>query len=152
MNERRMKPWLLPVIAALVVVIYAMGKNGLENPFFIILYYVPSAFVLGALVNERFDMVQSNKVSWFLDGIVVLICVSRPLFAWPAASGHAVLFVYALLRCSTTSAKILSLLLGVVTFYAKIWLWHGDPSLWSGLCLGGILGLLYRYHVPVLRR
>lgn len=152
MSERRITHWLLPLIAASSVVLYAVANKGLHNPFFIVFYYVPSAVVLGALIAERIDTVSASKASWILDGIVVFLCVSRPLFSWPAASGHAVLFLYALLRCAMFSTKILAFFLGVVTVYTKIWLWHGVSTLWTGLGIGGILGLLYRYHVPVLRR
>jgi hypothetical protein len=109
-------------------------------------YYTPGAMAAGALLADRVRM----KSRWsgrrrIIDGIVTILCLSRPLWGWPPASGHAIFAAHALLTASSRCTRVLALLLAALTVYAKLWLWHGDPTLWPGLILGLISGMLWRW-------
>jgi len=107
-------------------------------------YYAPAALVVGSLIADRFNQRSSNKMGLFIDSIVAALCLSRPLFGWPPVSGHALFFVYAFLTASSNRTRVFAALLGVITLYAKIWLWHWDMTLWPGLIVGLVTGILYR--------
>jgi hypothetical protein len=107
-------------------------------------YYTPAALVVGSLIADRFQQRSARKRGYYLDGIIAVLCLSRPLFGWPPVSGHALFFVYALLTASSNRTRVFASLLGVITLYAKIWLWHWDMTLWPGLLAGLVTGILYR--------
>ena len=135
---------LIPFTLAGVVALYAVLFFEGADTHYRLWYYTPAALVVGALFTDRFAKFNSSKLGVFLDLIVASICISRPLFGWPAASGHAVFFVYGFLTACTNSTRVYAIILGGVTLYAKIWLWHWDMTLWPGLLIGLVAGCLYR--------
>ncbi|RYD21010.1 MAG: hypothetical protein EOP88_12970 [Verrucomicrobiaceae bacterium] len=108
-------------------------------------YYTPAAMAAGAVLADRMKAGRSwNGRQRIIDGIVTILCLSRPLWGWPPASGHAIFAIHALLTGSPRCTRILAVLLAALTLYAKLWLWHGDSTLWPGLMLGVISGTLWR--------
>lgn len=140
--------WILAFTLACGVALYAIICFDGQDRFYRLWYYTPAALVVGSLMVDRFKNRPSPKWPVILDLLVVSICISRPLSGWPPASGHAVFFVYAFLTASSQPTRILAALLGIVTLYAKIWLWHWDETLWPGLIIGFIAGYLYRMSSP----
>ena len=63
---------------------------------------------------------------------------------WPPASGHAAFVVHALLTASARTTVALAVILGLITLYAKIILWHWDATLWPGLGVGLVTGAISR--------
>ena len=134
---------LIAFALAGVVALYAVVAFDGAEAFYRLWYYTPAALVVGSLATDR---VKEQDLKWtgrMMDCLVSLLCISRPLFGWPAASGHALFFVYALLTASSMSTRIFAVILGGITLYAKIWLWHWDVTLWPGLIIGLIAGCLY---------
>lgn len=107
-------------------------------------YYTPAALLAGALLADRFSSTDSRRRGYAIDFLVAVICLLRPLTGWPPASGHAVFGVYGLLSGSTPTTRVLAILLCGMTLYAKIWLWHWDATLWPGLLVGVIAGMIRR--------
>lgn len=136
--------WIPALILAVGVVLYSVICFDGADQFYRLWYYTPAALLAGSLMMDRFKNRPSHKTLILLDTFIVAICLSRPIFGWPAASGHAVFFVYAFLTASSHSTRCFAILLGIVTVYAKIWLWHWDKTLWPGLMLGLIAGWIYR--------
>ncbi len=110
-------------------------------------YYVPAAFAAGAFVSER---IKASKCGLVVDVPLAMICLSRPIFGWPDASGHAAFFVYALLTSRSLVTRVLAAILGAVTLYAKIWRWNWDATLVPGLFVGLVAAGLY-YAVFALK-
>lgn len=129
-------------MAAGVVLYSVLFFDGAETSYRL-WYYTPAALAVGALAADRVRTRWPKRIAGVIDGAVTLLCLSRPLFGWPPASGHALFFVYAWLTASSLGTRIFAVVLGVVTLYAKIWLWHWDTTLWPGLGLGMIAGTLY---------
>ncbi|MES2919940.1 MAG: hypothetical protein V4819_00220 [Verrucomicrobiota bacterium] len=147
-----MKPPAAALICSLVAGLVVAGYSTLFHEgaaaSYRLYYYTPAAMAAGSLVMERIGRRQeSNGVRWLIDAAVTVLCLSRPIWGWPPASGHALFFVHALLTGSSRLTRILAILLGVITLYAKIWLWHGDPTLLPGLGCGLISGVLWRKTV-----
>lgn len=137
------KQWRAACFCALVVAAYAcLAYDGAEATYRL-WYYVPAAFVWGAWVVDRSQQRWASGVRIGIDSVVLLLCAARPLFGWPPASGHALFFVHVLLTAATTTTKRLAWMLGVITIYAKLWLWHDAVTLWPGLLLGVVTGLCY---------
>lgn len=136
--------WIVAFALAGGVALYALICFDGADQFYRLWYYTPAALVVGSLMVDRFKHRVSPKYLLILDLLVVSMCISRPLFGWPAASGHAVFFVYAFLTASSQPTRIFSVLLGIVTLYAKIWLWHWDKTLWPGLMIGLLAGYLHQ--------
>ena len=126
------------------VALYAVLAFDCADAFYRLWYYAPAALVVGSLATDRFKTRGSKRIGGIIDCLVALLCLSRPLFGWPAASGHALFFVYALLTGSSVTTRVFAVILGGITLYAKIWLWHWDATLWSGLIIGLIASYLYR--------
>ena len=137
--------WSLAFILALGVVLYSVICFDGADQFYRLWYYTPAALVGGSLMMDRFINRPSRRAVILLDLFIVSICLTRPIFGWPAASGHAVFFVYAWLTASSHSTRCFAVLLGIVTLYAKICLWHWDKTLWPGLIIGLIAGYVYRW-------
>jgi hypothetical protein len=138
------REWIPALALAGGVALYAVICFDGAYQFYRLWYYTPAALVVGSLMVDRFKNRASPKWLLILDLMVASICISRPLFGWPAASGHAIFFVYAFLTASSHSTRFFAVLLGVVTLYAKIWLWHWDKTLWPGLIIGILAGYVYR--------
>lgn len=143
-----MKPpsleWIVALFLAASVALYAMICFDGAEQFYRLWYYTPAALVAGSLMVDRFENRGSGKASLVIDLLVASICISRPLFGWPAASGHAVFSAYALLTGSSQATRIFAALLGIVTLYAKIWLWNWDMTLWPGLIIGLVAGYFHK--------
>lgn len=107
-------------------------------------YYTPAALLFGSLLLDRVKARSVQKRGFFLDGMIAAICFCRPVFGWPAISGHALFFVYAFFTAGSCRTRVFALIVGGITLYAKIWLWHWDVTLWPGLVLGLLAGVLYR--------
>ncbi|MEN8772270.1 MAG: hypothetical protein ABF379_10810 [Akkermansiaceae bacterium] len=60
----------------------------------------------------------------------------RPIFNYPPFSEHAVFSVYVILTCPFWSTRLLGAILLLITLYAKLVLWKGDPILIPGLWIG----------------
>jgi hypothetical protein len=129
--------------SACIVALYAILAFDGADAIYRLWYYTPAAMVVGSLAVDRFKSQRKNRMTGMIDCLVALLCISRPLLGWPAASGHALFFVYALLTASSPSARIFAMILGGVTLYAKIVLWHWDATLWPGLIIGLVAGCLY---------
>jgi hypothetical protein len=136
--------WIFALLLAGAVALYAVICFDGSEQFYRLWYYTPAALVGGSLMVDRFKNRASQKWLFILDLLVVSLCISRPLFGWPAASGHAVFFVYAFLTASSHPTRIFAVILGLVTLYAKIWLWNWDETLWPGLVIGLLAGCIYR--------
>ena len=136
--------FLISLVFAVAVTIYAVVCFDGAERFYRLWYYTPAALVVGSLIADRANYRSSKKLAWSLDLIIAAMCFSRPLFGWPPVSGHALFFVYALLTASSNRSRIFAVLLGGITLYAKIWLWHWDMTLWPGLIVGLLAGCLYQ--------
>jgi hypothetical protein len=135
--------WLLAFVLAGLVALYAIICFNGADQFYRLWYYTPAALVVGSLMVDHFKNRASPKWLIILDLLVVSICICRPLLGWPAASGHAIFFVYAFLTASSHPTRIFAVILGIVTLYAKILLWNWDKTLWPGLIIGGLAGCIY---------
>lgn len=135
--------WILALVLACSVALYAVICFDGAEQFYRLWYYTPAALVGGSLMVDRFKNRASQKWLLIPDLMIVSLCISRPLFGWPAASGHAVFFVYAFLTASSHPTRIFAVFLGLVTLYAKIWLWNWDETLWPGLVIGLLAGCTY---------
>lgn len=143
MVERLLHP-LIAFACGGIVALYAVLFFDGAAAHYRLWYYTPAALVAGALAVDRFSTRRAGKVGVVLDLLVAAICLSRPLFGWPAASGHAIFFVYALLTAASNGTRVFAVILGVVTLYAKAWLWHWDMTLWPGLVIGLMAGWIFR--------
>ncbi len=133
---------LIPMALGLAVAFYSVGSYDGADAIYRLWYYVPAAVTVGFLALDRF---QAKRVTWMgrlMDFMVLAVCVTRPLFGWPAVSGHALLFVYALLVGSSVNTRVCAIGLGLITLYAKIWLWNWDFTLWPGVILGIVGGFV----------
>ena len=135
--------WILAFVLAGAVALYAVICFDGADQFYRLWYYTPAALVGGSLMVDRFKNRASPKWLIILDLFVVSICICRPLLGWPAASGHAIFFVYAFLTASSHPTRIFAVILGIVTLYAKILLWNWDKTLWPGLIIGVLAGCIY---------
>ena len=134
---------LLPVAMGLAVALYSLVRFDGDAAFYRLWYYVPAAMVVGCLAADRLFVRRPHGPGWAIDGLVTAICLSRPIFGWPPVSGHALFFVYVLMTCKSLTARASAAVLGIITLYAKIWLWHWDSTLWPGLILGLIVGWVF---------
>jgi hypothetical protein len=138
------KPLFISFALTGLVALYALLFFDGADAHYRLWYYTPAALVVGSLISDRFTRGYSSKLSIVIDIFIAAICICRPLFGWPAASGHAIFFVYGFLTAATNHTRVFAMILGAVTLYAKIWLWHWDMTLWPGLIIGLIAGYLYR--------
>jgi len=137
---------LVSLALSVVVAVYAIVFFDGDAMWYRLWYYVPAAALAGGFVAERLKLrlwQVARKVLLF-DLAIAAICLARPFFHWPPASGHALFCVYALITSENRWVKVLAGLVLVITFYAKLWLWHGDVTLWSGLAVGLVVGTVYR--------
>ena len=135
---------VIPAALGGAVALYSVARFNGVDAFYRLWYYVPAAIVVGFLAMDRLQAKRSSLIGTSIDCFVAAICISRPFFGWPAVSGHALFFVYALLTGSSVITKVFAVALGVITLYAKIWLWNWDATLWPGLLIGLVSG--YAYH------
>ena len=134
---------LLPVAMGLAVAMYSLLRFDGDAFFYRLWYYVPAAMVVGFLAADRFFVRRPHAAGWMMDGLVAAICLSRPIFGWPPVSGHALFFVYVLMTGASATTRASAAALGIITLYAKIWLWHWDATLWPGLITGLIGGFAF---------
>jgi hypothetical protein len=131
---------VIPIALGLAVALYSVvGYDG-SDAFFRLWYYVPAAITVGFLATDRIQAKHATWIGRSMDYFVLAVCATRPLFGWPAVSGHALLFVYARFVGSSVNTRVCAVGLGLITCYAKIWLWNWDPTLWPGVILGIICG------------
>ncbi|MEZ0275071.1 MAG: hypothetical protein ACAH88_09210 [Roseimicrobium sp.] len=131
--------------AALLVAAYSVWWFVGEERSYRLWYYVPAAALAGSLVADRFEGYKRMTLwRWIVDVMVALLCVARPLYGFPPASGHAIFSVHALLTRGSRTTLVLAVLSLLVTLYAKIVLWHWDQTLWPGLILGLLSGVVWR--------
>ncbi len=140
----KISDFVFPAALGGSVALYSVARFNGADAFYRLWYYVPAAIVVGFLAMDRFHARRSSWIGTFLDCFVAAICISRPIFGWPAVSGHALFSVYALLTGSSVSTRVFAVALGVITLYAKIWLWNWDATLWPGLFVGLVGGYSYR--------
>jgi hypothetical protein len=133
------------VALGLGVSLYAILAFDGDETHYRLWYYTPAAIMAGAIIADRIRMRAPSPGGILIDIALAAICLSRPLFGWPAASGHAAFSIYVLLTASSNVSRLLACVLGLITIYAKIWLWNWDSSLWPGLGIGLIAGLLYGF-------
>lgn len=127
-------------LAAVGCVAYAVYFYEQQALWYRLWYYTPAAAVAGAWCAGRLRERAAAPVVWLADGCVLAIAIARPLWGMPPVSGHALFAVYAWMTARNRVTAGAALLLFGVTFYAKWFLWHGDPTLWPGLGLGVLLG------------
>lgn len=140
----RLKPVICSLIAGLAVAAWSILTQDGPDAIYRLCYYTPAAMAAGALLADRFQDTENwSTPRKLIDTAVTILCLSRPVWGWPPASGHAVFFLHALLSGRSRATRVLAILLGAITLYAKIWLWHRDPTLWPGLLIGSISGLLW---------
>jgi hypothetical protein len=135
---------MLPLLLGGAVALYSVLRFDGGDAFYRLWYYVPAAMALGCLLADRGKLKRFPGMGIFLDSLVAAVCLSRPLFGWPPVSGHALFFVYALFTGTSGMTRVAAVILGLITLYAKIWLWHGDATLWPGLMAGIASGWMYR--------
>jgi hypothetical protein len=131
--------------AALLVTAYSVWFFVGEERTYRLWYYVPAAALAGSLVADRWmGRRKMTPWHWLIDLVVALLCLARPLYGFPPASGHGIFSVHALLTRGSSTTWVLAVLSLLVTLYAKIVLWHWDQTLWPGLILGLLSGLVWR--------
>ena len=130
-------------LAALATVLYSGYFYEQQALWYRLWYYTPAAAAAGAWCVGRVRERRGTMPLWMLDLIVLAIAICRPLWGFPPVSGHAVFAVYALMTGRNRVTVVLAIVLLAITLYAKLFLWHGDPTLWPGLGLGLVLGALH---------
>jgi len=146
--HRQMKRLSRELIASLasgaVVALYSILAFDGAGASYRLWYYSPAGMAAASLLVDRIRNRHVGTVSrHFIDAVVTILCLSRPLAGWPPASGHAIFFIHALLTGNSLTTRVLALILGAVTLYAKIWLWNWDTTLWPGLFLGLLSAFLW---------
>ena len=136
--------WQAALGCALLTTIYAAATFEGQARNYRLWYYVPAAALAGAFIANRIAERPHGKPRWIIDAVVAILCLSRPLTGQPPVSGHAWFCIHALLTCRDPLARILAIAVTALTCYAKIVLWHWDPTLWPGLAAGVISGLAWR--------
>lgn len=139
---------LAAFIAALGEAAYACLAFSGEDRFYPLWYYTPAAALAGAFLAARLIERPHGKWRWAIDAVVAALCLARPLTGQPPLSGHAWFCVHALLTCRHPAARVLAIVVTAITLYAKIVLWHWDPTLWPGLAAGLVSGFLWRKARP----
>lgn len=127
-------------IAALAVILYSSYFYEGAQWWYRFWYYTPAAATAGAWCFGRIRERDLSRWVWLFDIIVLSIAICRPIWGIPAVSGHALFAVYALMTSRNRVTDCLAALLLGITVYAKLILWQGDFTLWTGLVLGFILG------------
>ena len=135
---------LFAAVASLLTIIYSVYFYQDQARWYRLWYYTPAAATAGAVVFSRIRERHREWPAWLIDLTVIVICLLRPFTGEPPISGHALFSIYALMTTHDRISQTLSIILLVITFYAKIVLWHGDDTLWSGLLLGILAGMLNR--------
>ncbi len=144
----RIRPLCIPLaafIASLAEAAYVwFGFRGDDHErFYRLWYYTPAAALAGAFTAARIAEGPHGRWRWTIDTLVAALCLARPLTGQPPLSGHAWFCVHALLTCRHPLARALALIVTAITFYAKIVLWHWDPTLWPGLVAGLVSGVAW---------
>lgn len=129
-------------LAVLATVLYCGYFYEQQALWYRLWYYTPAAATAGAWCVGRLRERLGSVPICILDLVVLAIAICRPLWGFPPVSGHAVFAVYALMTGRNRVTVALAILLLAITLYAKLFLWHGDPTLWPGLGLGLLLGAL----------
>lgn len=127
-------------LAAVGCAAYAVYFYEQQALWYRLWYYTPAAAAAGAWCAGRLRERAAAPAVWLADGCVLAIAIARPLWGMPPVSGHALFAVYAWMTARNRVTAGAALLLFGVTLYAKLLLWHGDPTLWPGLGLGVLLG------------
>jgi hypothetical protein len=140
----KLSGFVFPIALGGIVALYSVARFNGADASYRLWYYVPAAIAVGFLAMDRLHAKRSSRLGVLIDCLVAAICISRPLFGWPAASGHALFFVYALLTGASLITRAFAAVLGLITLYAKIWLWNWDATLWPGLMIGLVGGYAYR--------
>lgn len=135
--------YIIPISLGSAVALYSIVRFNGSDAIYRLWYYVPAAIAVGFLAIDRLQEKRSSWIRIIIDIVVATLCLSRPFFGWPAASGHALFFVYALLTGSSRITRVFAAILGVITLYSKIWLWNWDSTLWPGLIIGLVGGYTY---------
>ncbi len=139
-------PWLGALSLGILILGYSLWSFSGGERIYRLWYYVPAAAMAGSLVADRLAQRRGLPAgAWWIDTLVTLLCLARPLFGFPPASGHALFSLYGLLTRGSKTTMALGLVLLTVTLYAKIVLWHWDRTLWPGLALGVLGGVLWRW-------
>jgi hypothetical protein len=135
---------LFAAVASILTIIYSVYFFQDQARWYRLWYYTPAAATAGAVFFSRIRERRRGWRAWLIDLTIVVICLLRPLTGEPPVSGHALFSIYALLTTHDRISRMLSVVLLAVTCYAKIVLWHGDETLWSGLLLGFLAGMICR--------
>jgi hypothetical protein len=143
MSLIRLKLLMALILSALTISWALLFYEG-DSRFYRLWYYTPAAFAVGPFVIDRIRPKIVGGWPFLLDVVIGTLCLLRPLTGQPPFSGHAVFSIYLLLTSSSVSTRLAALPLLVITLYAKLFLWKGDPSLVPGLLVGLGAGLSYR--------
>ena len=122
---------------------YALAFHEGAECAYRIWYYVPAAALGGAWLTEVMQPPRC-RAALLLDVAVAAVCLARPLYGFPPASGHAIFVLYAGIPARHRVTVVLAVLTGLITLYAKIILWNWDRTLWPGLGIGLVAGLVRR--------